>query len=293
MLRRSSEEMQLLSEDKRSDAQIQDAIKALFLGIAPEKRSELERLWDDYQLQFCLFMDDKGVLMEGGAYRYVHFNHRALRVIWVSAFAAWEAYCCAQSAFGDGELRSFDRLQDLLDLALRIRDASDPEAVSLGGLPEPGALPSDPQLRAPAELALFAAGWAVLHEVRHLKHQQERTSTADGDAPEIARAEELSCDQFAAEFLTESAAQYASAQAEEHATVRMKRALGVYFGIFALIVLGHPNWKETETHPSVSDRLRAMQSILNASRLDEAFCIAALALVGLKQVWPDAPDFVN
>jgi hypothetical protein len=132
-------------------------IKALFLGIAPEKRSELERLWDDYQLQFCLFMDDKGVLMEGGAYRYVHFNHRALRVIWVSAFAAWEAYSCAQLAFGDGELRSFDRLQDLLGLALRIRDANDPEAVSLGGLPEPGSIPSDPQLRAPAELAMFAA----------------------------------------------------------------------------------------------------------------------------------------
>jgi hypothetical protein len=36
-----------------------------------------------------------------------------------------------------------------------------------------------------------------------------------------------------------------------------------------------------------------MQSILNAARLDEAFCVAALALVGLKQVWPDAPDFVN
>jgi hypothetical protein len=293
MLRPSTEEIQLFSEDKRSDEQIQYAIKALFLGIAPEKRSELERLWDDYQLQFCLFSDDKGVLMEGGAYRYVHFNHRALRVIWVSAFAAWEAYSCAQLACGDGELRSFDRLQDLLGLALKIRGASDPEAVSLGGLPEPGSLPSDPQLRAPAELAMFAAGWAMLHEVRHLKHQQDLTSTADGDAPELARAEELSCDQFAAEFLTESAAQYASAHGEDHAKVRTKRALGVYFGIFALIVLGHPNWKETKTHPSVSDRLRAMQSILNAARLDEAFCVAALALVGLKQVWPDAPDFVN
>ena len=272
MLRPFSEEMQLFSEDKRSDAQIQYAIKALFLGIAPEKRSELERLWDDYQLQFCLFMDDKGVLMEGGAYRYVHFNHRVLRVIWVSSFAAWEAYSCTQLAIGDGELRSFDRLRDLLGLALRIRDASDPEAVSLGDLPEPGSLPSDPQLRAPAELAMFAAGWAILHEVRHLKHQQDLTSTADGDAPEIARAEELSCDQFAAEFLTDSIAQYASAHAEEHAKIRMKRALGVYFGIFALIVLGHPNWKETKTHPSVSDRLRAMQSILNAARLPPISC---------------------
>ena len=283
----------MFNGDKRSDVQIQNAVKALFLGLAPENPGELERLWKDYQLQFCLFTDDKGVLLEGGAYRYVHFNHRALRVIWISSFAAWEAYGCAQSAFGDGELRSFDRLQELLALAIEVRDAKDPEAVPLRGLPEPGSLLLDPQLRAPAELAMFASGWAILHEVRHLKHQQDFTSTADGDAAELARAEELSCDRFAAEFLIETAAQYAAAHAVDQAKVRMKRALGVYFGVFALIVLGHPNWKETTSHPSVSDRLRAMRSVLSDDGLDEALCLAALALAGLKQVWPDAPDFVS
>lgn len=283
----------MFTEEKRSDAQIQDAVKSLFLGLAPERSGELERLWEDYQLQFCLFTDESGVMMEGGAYRYVHFNHRALRVIWVSAFAAWEAYSCAQSAFGDGKLRSFDRLQKLLDLALEIRDARDPEAVPLGDLPEPGSLPLNTEFRAPAELAMFAAGWAMLHEVRHLKHQQDITATAEGDAPEFARAEELSCDQFATAYLVETSLQYASAHAVDQAKVRMKRALGVYFGAFALIVLAHPNWRETESHPSVSDRLRQMRSMLSADGLDEALCVAGLALVGLKQVWPDAPDFAT
>lgn len=67
-------------------------------------------------------------------------------------------YGCAQSAFGDGELRSMDRLQELLARALKIRDAKDPEAVPLGDLPEPRSRPSNPELRAPAELAMFAAG---------------------------------------------------------------------------------------------------------------------------------------
>ncbi len=281
----------MFSENKRSDAEIQNAVKALFLGLAPENSAYLEQLWEDYQLQFCLFVDDKGVLLAGGAYRYVYFNHRALRVIWVSSFAAWEAYSCAQSALGDEELRNFDRLQELLALAIEVRDARDPEAVSLRDLPEPGSLPSDPQLRASAELATFAVGWAMLHEVRHLKHQQDLTSTADGDAPEFAHAEELSCDCFAAEYLIGTVAQYASAHGVDQAKVRMKRALGVYFGVFALIVLGKPNWEETESHPSVSDRLRAMRSVLSADGLDEALCIAALALAGLKEVWPDAPDF--
>lgn len=66
ILRALTEETQLFSEEKRSDAQIQKAVKELFLGLAPEKTDELKRLWDDYQLQFCLFTDDQGVLLEGG-----------------------------------------------------------------------------------------------------------------------------------------------------------------------------------------------------------------------------------
>ena len=283
----------MLSEDKRSDTQIQEAVKALFLGLMPERASELKQLWDDYQLQFCLFTDEEGVLFEGGAYRYVHFNHRTLRVIWVSAFAAWEAYVCAQSAFGDGEARSFDRLQELLALALEIRDASDPEAIPLCGLPEPGLLPLDLQIRAPAELAIFATGWAMLHEVRHLKHQQNGTATADGDLPELVHDEELSCDRFAAEYLIDTLVQFSTANVVDQAKVRMKRVLGIYFGMFALIILAHPNWDRTVTHPSVSDRLRAMRALLSADELDEALCIAALALAGLKHVWPGAPDFVS
>ncbi|CAN7170593.1 phage exclusion protein Lit family protein [Variovorax paradoxus] len=281
------------STNKRSDAEIQQAAKALFLGLAPERKGELERLWDYYQLQFCLFTDDEGVMLEGGAYRYVHFSQRALRVIWVSAFAAWEAYAYAQSAFDGGELRDVRRLEDLLSLALEIREASDPESVPLCGLPEPGTLPSDPQFRVPAELAMFATGWAMLHEVRHLKHQQEGTSTAEGDSPDLARAEELSCDRFAAEYLIEKVTDYAQAHSANEAKVRTKRALGIYFGVVSLIVLAHPNWGQTQSHPSVAGRLRAMRCLLSADGLDEALCIVGLSLTGLKQVWPNAPDFLG
>jgi hypothetical protein len=140
---------------------------------------------------------------------------------------------------------------------------------------------------------MFAVGWAMLHEVRHLKHQQDLTSSADGGAPELARAEELSCDRFAAEYLIGTVARYAADYGVDQVKIRMKRALGVYFGVFSLIVLGKPNWEETDSHPSVSDRLRAMRSVLSADGRDEALCIATLALVGLKEVWPDAPDFVS
>ncbi|WP_082848151.1 phage exclusion protein Lit family protein [Delftia sp. GW456-R20] len=283
----------MFTDEKRSDSEIQDAVKILFLGIAPEKSDELKRLWEQYQLQFCLCTDAKEVKMEGGAYRYVHFNHRALRVIWVSAFAAWEAYAYAQSMIVNDAPPSIDRLRDLLSLALKIRDADDPESVSLGNLPEPGTIPSDIEFRVPAELAMFAAGWAMLHEVRHLKHQQDFTAIADGDPPARAHAEELSCDKFAANYLLETASQYALAYDVDESTVRLKRSLGVYFGAFALIVLAYPNWEETESHPSISDRLLALRLVLSPNGLDQALCIAQLALVGLKQVWIEAPNFAN
>jgi len=36
-------------------------------------------------------------------------------------------------------------------------------------VPEPGHYDDSPQLRAPGELATLGVGWALLHEVRHLK----------------------------------------------------------------------------------------------------------------------------
>lgn len=33
----------------RSDEKVQNAARMLFLGVAPERRDELESLWDQYQ----------------------------------------------------------------------------------------------------------------------------------------------------------------------------------------------------------------------------------------------------
>ncbi|MFT3815701.1 MAG: phage exclusion protein Lit family protein [Acidovorax sp.] len=175
-------------------------MRNLLFGIAPERRDELQALWDELQVEFCLMTDGGGVTLAGGAYRYVHFDHRALRVMWVCAFAAWESYAAVHSTLvEDGNAVRHGRFRALLRLAIEIRDVPDPKAVSLLGLPEPGHLPSpdsEPEARAAAELAMFAAGWAILHEVRYLRHQQEGAACAQDAAPQDAWKEELSCDQF-------------------------------------------------------------------------------------------------
>lgn len=282
-----------MNRQKRSDNAIQTAVKNLFLGIAPEKLSEINSFWDDLQLQFCLFDDGQSALMEAGAYRYIHFNHRTLRVFWVSAFAAWEAYTCLSTAILSNKEPNLNFLEKLIQIALDVKTADDPESISLAELPEPGQLPNEvasPEMRAAAELAMFATGWAILHEVRHLQHQQQGTSSP-GDNSCSARAEELSCDEFATDFLISDLSRYASTHGFDEDSVRKKRHIGIYFAAFALVVLSHPNWEVTDSHPSVQERIDRIFHDLRNDNQDEAMCVALLAFTGLRKLWPSAPMF--
>uniref|UniRef100_A0A973W6R2 Uncharacterized protein n=1 Tax=Bradyrhizobium septentrionale TaxID=1404411 RepID=A0A973W6R2_9BRAD len=83
-----------------------------------------------------------------------------------------------------------------------------PELEALpAGVAEPGSYAdagTEPQSRAAGELATIAVAWALLHEVRHIRHQREGTGAAPygSDATEKHR-EEFSCDEFATAFLLE------------------------------------------------------------------------------------------
>ncbi|WP_458237612.1 phage exclusion protein Lit family protein [Pseudomonas sp. P5_A2_2] len=276
--------------DARSDQQIQEAVRQQFLGVAPEHADELEKLWVDYQLQFSLLADGDRVEMEGGLYRHVRFNHRALRIMWISAFAAWEAYACASEATLGGRMRDTRRLKELVDLAFAVRDASDPESISLGDLPPPGNFPDlqYPHLRAPAELAMFVSGWAMLHEIQHCICQQDGTSSTDGDI-ESKHAEELRCDAYATRFVMDGVSAYTNGSGEEGSLVKRKRATGIYFATFALALLSHGAWAESESHPSIETRIEAIRQQVSGDVLDEPLLIAALAFVSLGDVLEGAP----
>lgn len=118
--------MTSFDDEKRNDAAVQDAVKAQFSGIVPERESELASLWTTCDLQFSLLADGRRVEIQGGLYRHVQFNHRALRVMWISAFAAWEAYRANSVAALEGRMIQTGRLEALLDCALSVRDSANP-----------------------------------------------------------------------------------------------------------------------------------------------------------------------
>ena len=172
--------------------------------------------------------------------------------------------------------------------------SEDPTSVPLPpGIPEPGQFVDAvkyPQTRAAAELAVFAGGWALLHEVRHIQHQQDGSSASADASSADKRAEEISCDEYATSFILERVAEYAQENGVDAMQVEQKRQAGIHFAMFALTIISRDQWGQTDTHPSTQDRINHTWKQINARGLN---LIAALLSVGafysLKQLWTDAP----
>jgi hypothetical protein len=75
--------------DARSDEAVQDAARELFLGVAPERHAELQALWWRYGPSFELLSDSgPDGFLEAGLFKFVRFNHRAMRAFWLASFIA-------------------------------------------------------------------------------------------------------------------------------------------------------------------------------------------------------------
>lgn len=283
--------------DMRNDSVVQDAAKALFLGCAPERKSDLDELWRTLRPEFQVHEDnhaDGDFIFDAGAYRYVRFNPRAMRLFWLGAFILWEAF---RTAPGPGEPPAdWTRLVAMLATFTDILNSDDPESVPLpSGVPEPGTYPDaklDTQARAPAELATIATGWAFLHEVRHLRHQQEGTSTnPDLDTPDQVRAEETSCDLSATTFLIDQIPAYATQSGYPVDLVHQKRQLAIYAALFTIALVTKDRWATSPSHPALKDRLEAAKALFGANRQAGADDVARVAFGVLGGIWPGAPAF--
>jgi len=253
-------------------------------------------LWKLLNPKFQIVPDQhegERIILDAGAYRYVRFNHRAVRAFWLSAFAAWAGYRVVADStdLGNVDLQSFSALICAFESVLT---SDQPDIESLPeGIPEPGIYPDKavaPEARAAAELATIATGWALLHEVRHIQHQQHGTGAdPHGDNQAEFHKEEMSCDSFATAFLLDKIQNYSENTSSDVKAVRRKRELGIYFAMFTLVLLARPNWTSTQTHPSVQDRLDAVMAQLGHEHDEIAEAIAHTAFAALRSLYPDAP----
>jgi hypothetical protein len=283
----------------RSDNEIQRVAKNLLFGSVPERRKELEEIWHDCDLRFHIVGDThKGsrIIFDAGLFRDVRFNHRVVRAFWIAGFAAWEGYRAISEATDPAQcdLMRFGELLDHFDEMISA-DAAD-ECPMPFGIPEPGTFvekQDNAPYRAAAELATIALGWAFLHEVRHIRHQREFTSApSDGSDPSLSRGEEISCDEYATDFIIEKVDDYAKDAGVAPDSVRLKRELAIYFACFAITLLAKDNWQQSDSHPAVQDRINAIVARLGQQRDERALVIAHLAFTALNQKWHGAPSVV-
>lgn len=285
-----------MSESVRDDRMVQEAVRQLFLGSAPERAVALNFMWQELEPVFQLTPDKhRGdrIIFDAGLYRFVRFNHRVLRAFWIAGYAAWEGYkLIAESP--ELERLAKSRFEALVMAFEQVIESDDPTIPPLPpGVAEPGEYPdagSDPEGRAAAELATVAVAWALLHELRHIRHQRRGVSADPfaGDM-ETNHKEEFSCDEFATTFLLERADEYAAIEQIDVERVRRKRQLGIYFGLFAVTLLAKDKWQASDSHPSVQARILAIRGLMEATKSDLAARIAHAAFAVLGQVWPGAP----
>lgn len=282
----------------RSDDEVQAAAKALFLGCAPERASEIEAMWTALQPRFHLTDDvheGERFILDAGLFRDIRFNHRVMRSFWLAGFIAWEGYQAVQAAVAKGcepSAANLDRFRALIGVFDSCITSNEPQLEPLPDhIPEPGSYPGSqqPELQAPAELATIAVGWAFLHEVRHIKHQQAGTGASQHDKAEAFHREELSCDSFATTFLLENIPEFAQQYGLDEEQVSRKRRLGIYFALFLITLVCKNRWGESNTHPSVQRRMDAVLNIYSRCDPDEADAVAFAAFQALSFALPGTP----
>lgn len=276
-----------------------DALQAVITSaievIAPERAPELMRHWERYA-PVVLMADDVEetghVVMEAGLYKFIRFNHRTMRLFWLASFMLWEGYesLSRYAETGETDAARFNELHRCFEATLAAQNV---DAVPWpAGVPSPGDLvehvPGNPA-RVAGELAIFAVGWAFLHEVRHLIHQQEQTS-ADSEDGEACRAEELSCDLFATEFLLANLTEYAQSSGQNLQSLQMKRQTAIYGALFAIALIGRGAWGQTDSHPALQHRIDEVLATMERLGFNIiAAAIGASAFSTLQLQFPEAP----
>jgi len=268
-------------------------VKFLLDSVAPERQVELDKLWKKYEPEFRLLEDDGPAgqfVMEAGLYRIVRFNHRVMRLFWLGAFVAWEGYVSLHAHLVGEQGASFARFREMIDNFNRVLAEGDPATIPLPAhVPVPGSFPSrDDPMRGPAELAVFCAGWALLHEIRHIQFQQEGKSAASDDR-DAMRAEEFSCDEYATKFILEQVGEYAKLHSVSEQQVHFKRSVGIYFALFTMALASRDRWGQTDTHPAFQDRIVAIRRHMGPDDINLADAIAHAAFGALWHFWPNAP----
>lgn len=253
-------------------------MKALIIASAPERESEIEKIWSRHGLSFHMVADSKGFKMEGGGFGAVYFNARTIYQIWLLMHAAFKSlyaygdfvfkYRNSGLKFLEAHLSSFCALQaehakfdDIIDEVIvlnNLHDATDfhwPNNLynPLRGVP-PAFMGSEP--RAVYDLICIGMAFVYLHEVKHVVNIGTKASFPN------SQAEELGCDEFAIAILMDKVDEYADAENYPKKDVIFKRASAIAISLFMTAVISESAKQDNGSHPSFKARIMQLIGIV-------------------------------
>jgi hypothetical protein len=270
------------------------AVQSLLEGATPERIQEIRCLWKAYSPAVEIAADTAGFTINANR-RRILFQLKALDVLWIIGFAAWESIATYSPAIAIA-LTASKRLEDALRddeergqfemhykarlaAARDINDSNEtnkalwPEDVPQSGLPR--STVSTEQASA-YDLTLLATAFVFLHEFRHVMLDK------DGQRPNDAAEEELHCDTWARQFMTAKLADYAQGHHHSYCQVLNKRATAMALGTLMLheITPISVHGGVPSDYPPLAARFRAISG--DVSLPDDAtyWIYAACLLVG-------------
>jgi hypothetical protein len=290
-------------------------VENLLRGSAPERVEDIKALWKKYEPQFFVADDGPGVLLSANKKRIV-FDRKTMAVYWLLSFAGWKVLeCYSPAVYGslpagnlsgilglppdlvrksfppnttiaqvldadDGLVEAESRFSGTIYIAQSILDADRMDETDWPrDIPPPEAdreQLANKQDKATYDLAVISTAYAFCHELRHLMFAK------DGDTPSSRPAEELACDAWAREFLTQNVAAYAKAQSVDAEAVLAKRSIAGTIGIFVLYETSerHGDAGSAE-YPPIADRMNVTLADTPLDRNHKFWTTYACVLVAI------------
>jgi hypothetical protein len=282
------------------------AIDRLIIAAVPERRTDLDALWQRYAPQFVLSEDGPRFVMTAGAFSSVIYSNKTLLQIWLLGFAAWravEAYadiissCAAMGLPFDPPSVAALPGQSSVDAAFDRTLTAAEEVGQIDNLasfswptnvPQPGTESfSDPD-KAAHDLVCVATAYFFLHELKHVAFR------IDEDAPSDPVAEEIACDRFAREFLLSGIPTFAAEIGITADEVRAKRVAAIALATFVIVAVTPPEaWGGTGSHPALTQRFRDTFETVAIARTAYPWNVgSALLLAKLRASGRPIPQFV-
>lgn len=279
-----------------------EVVMSLMVGAAPERHADIEHLWQKYKPKVDIHDNACGITLNATGER-IAFDLKTIDVFWLVGFSGWRAIECysphvVSSYITDKEIDKL--LQIDVDLPLIERDYKERRAAVNSlikakttlavlwppDLPRPSSnrdAVECVEYKAAFDLTCLALAFALFHEFRHVMFD------LDGNRPTDRRQEELACDQWARNFITANAGEYAKKHSRSCESVLRKRSMG--FALAALVLHDiTPVWAHggTAEYFSLADRLKALLGNTPLPDHDHLWIFTASLLLGVFRQKGDA-----